>query len=318
MPEEKTRKPPDAAEILEEARRKAEVKVALGDSPEHVPNVPGIKGKFVFSDSGLLVPERSAGEAAGVRNREADLEIVNTVLRNFTTDSLGNNLAVVYGFLHLEAASNPSDHLRKAMEHLKELISGVNAYKSFIKPGEPTLGGITDVSVRDVLEPMLSGQPLKNYLGEEFPIPPEVNMRFVYDPAIKGALRMEELPKVRGSEKAVRLALQETLINAVESMGVEGMKWKDSIDVRVYARREGGRLVIDVLDAGRGMSEEEVSLCQLPFYKVPNTKTSERFGLGAFIALQSAKYCSGDIVVGSRMGVGTKASVSFPIAFSGD
>ncbi len=50
---------------------------------------------------------------------------------------------------------------------------------------------------------------------------------------------------------------------------------------------------------------------QLPFFKVLGVKGSDRFGLGAYVALESVKYCGGDIHIESTEGAGTTASISF-------
>ena len=119
----------------------------------------------------------------------------------------------------------------------------------------------------------------------------------------------EELPSVSGSKLAVATALQETLINAVESYDP-----KKGGDVVVSVKKEDHNLILEIADNGRGMSNEERDKSQLPFFKVIGVKASGRLGLGAYIALESAKYCGGDIYIESREGAGTTTSISFKVS----
>jgi len=49
----------------------------------------------------------------------------------------------------------------------------------------------------------------------------------------------------------------------------------------------------------------------LPFYKIPNIKSSTRLGQGAYIAHQAMKYYGGDIHFKSEEGSGTTVSLLF-------
>ncbi len=62
------------------------------------------------------------------------------------------------------------------------------------------------------------------------------------------------------------------------------------------------------------MSKEERDKSQLPFFKVFGVKGSDRFGLGTYIARESAKYCGGDIHIESTKDVGTTASILLKIS----
>ena len=44
-------------------------------------------------------------------------------------------------------------------------------------------------------------------------------------------------------------------------------------------------------------------------FKILGMKKSGRLGLGAYIARESAKYCGGDILIESKEGIGTTASI---------
>jgi signal transduction histidine kinase len=251
------------------------------------------------------VTERKRAEEAF--RQAAALKTLTTVLENFIGDSLGNLLFIVYGQLGLCELSDSINQVRSnisaATQGLNELIQGTQAYQEFSSLREGSLGDINSVALSCILEPLLSGKPLQTYQKRRFPINPKVKLRFAYDPKQQGALSWEELPSVSGSKRAIATALQETLINAVESYDP-----KKGGHVMVSAKKEDHNLILEIADKGRGMSNEDRDKCQLPFFKILGMKGSARLGLGAYIARQSAKYCGGDIYIESREGVGTTAS----------
>ncbi len=241
------------------------------------------------------------------------LETLTAVLKNFIGDALGNLLNPINGRIGLCETRNSMDEIKSDLKHLKkgtkELLTCVNAYREFANLGELPLEKTSLVDIRSILGPLLSGQPLKTYSEEEFPIDPNVKFRFAYDPKQKGALTWEEFPSVSGSKTAIAKALQETLINAVEAYDA-----KKGGDVMVSAKKKNHNLILEITDEGRGMSNDERDKSQLPFFKILGIKKSTRLGLGAYIARESAKYCRGDIQIESTAGVGTTASIILKIS----
>jgi len=252
-------------------------------------------------------------KAAEVSRKAGALETLSTVLENFIGDSLSNLLTPIYGGIELCEIRDSIEQIKGELGNIKggitKLLTGISAYRKFTKAGESSLGKISSVDISSILGPFLSGQPLKTYGGEEFPIDPKVKLQFTYNPKQKGSVSWEELPSVSGSKLAVATALQETLINAVESYDP-----KKGGDVVVSVKKEDHNLILEIADKGRGMSNEDRDKSQLPFFKVLGVKGSGRLGLGAYIALESAKYCGGDIHIKSREGVGTTASISFKVS----
>ena len=165
----------------------------------------------------------------------------------------------------------------------------------------------TDIS--HTLSTLLSGQVLETYGKDEFPIDPKVKLRFTYNPKQEEALDLNKLSYVVGHESDITKAIQETLINAIESYDPE-----KGGDVVISAKKEKDSLILEIADQGRGMSPDETKKSQLPFYKILGVKGSSRFGLGAYIANESAKHCGGDIYIESTEGVGTTASLLFKIS----
>jgi len=257
------------------------------------------------------ITERKQAEEAS--RKTAALETLIQGYDNFIGDSLSNLLTPIYGHIELCEMRDSIDEIKGELGNMKgditKLLTGISAYRKFTKAGESSLGKISSVDISSILDPFLSGQPLKTYGDKEFPIDPKVKLQFTYNPKQKGSVSWEELPSVSGSKLAVATTLQETLINAVESYDP-----KKGGDVVVSARREDGNLIIKITDKGRGMSNEERGKSQLPFFKILGVKASGRLGLGAYIARQSAKYCGGDIHIESRESVGTTALISFKVS----
>lgn len=257
------------------------------------------------------ITDRKKTEEAS--RKVAALETANVVLENFVSDALGNLLTPIYGHIQLCGIIDNIDQIKSEIEVVEEgitkLLTGINAYREFFRLGERSPEKISSTDISYILDPLLSGQPLKTYGNENFPIDPGVKLRFVYDPKQEGALDWEGLPYVVGDESKIETAIQETLINAVESydQGKGG-------DIVVSAKKENYDLILEVADKGRGMSKEERDKSQLPFFKVLGVKGSGRFGLGAYIARESAKYCGGDIHIESTEGVGTTASILLKIS----
>ena len=80
--------------------------------------------------------------------------------------------------------------------------------------------------------------------------------------------------------------------------------------MQVSAAREDSRAIIEVIDNGRGMSEEDVeSLFDIDF--VSGSRVRARFGLAACRSIVHGH--GGDIVVQSRLGEGTVVRIRLPI-----
>jgi PAS domain S-box-containing protein len=302
--------------VKENGKDEGIIRVMTKDGRERIVEY---RNSLLYDSTG---PIRVRGSARDLTERKkteealrqaAALETLSSVLENFIGDSLSNLLTPIYGQIELCEIRDSIEQIKSELGYAKEgftkLLTGISAYRKFTKAGESSLGKISSEGISSILGPLLSGQPLKTYGNGEFPIDPSVKLRFTYDPKQKGALSLDELPSVSGSKLAIETALQETLINAVESYDP-----KKGGDVVVSAKKEDHNLILEIADNGRGMSNEERDKSQLPFFKVLGVKGSDRLGLGAYVALESVKYCGGDIHIESTEGAGTTASISFKVS----
>ena len=240
--------------------------------------------------------------------KAAAFETLNVVLKNFIGDALSNIINLIYGRIQLSGVRDNIDEIKSDLEDaesgLIDLLTGINAYRKYYGFGKHPMDGKSYTDISHILSRLLSEQALETYGKDKFPIDPNVKLQFTYDPKQKEALDLKELPYVVGPESEIATVIQETLINAVESYDPE-----KGGDVVISAKKEKDNLILEIADQGRGMNTEDVHKSQLPFFKVLGVKGSARFGLGAYIASESAKHCGGDIQIESREGVGTTASI---------
>jgi len=80
------------------------------------------------------------------------------------------------------------------------------------------------------------------------------------------------------------------------------------VEIRVLESRPQDRLSIEIIDDGRGMSEEMLEKALDPFF---TTRTTRRVGLGLSLFEQAAKRAGGEFKIVSTPGAGTKVTGVF-------
>ncbi|WP_159590344.1 sensor histidine kinase [Chelativorans xinjiangense] len=105
-----------------------------------------------------------------------------------------------------------------------------------------------------------------------------------------------------------RRAVQQVLINLLSN----AVKFTPAGEVRVTARRSGGRLELDVSDTGIGMSAEDLERVGTPFTQVQNSYTRQGTGLGLALVKGLVKLSGGAMSIESAPGTGTRVHVSLP------
>lgn len=79
-------------------------------------------------------------------------------------------------------------------------------------------------------------------------------------------------------------------------------------------RRENGMLLLEVIDSGIGIPDEEQKLIFDAFYRSRNVEGRRGLGLGLSIVNDSLAQLGGSITVNSRIGEGTAMLVEIPVA----
>jgi len=91
------------------------------------------------------------------------------------------------------------------------------------------------------------------------------------------------------------LAQAELLDHAISNLVANAIRHGESEEIRLTARRTaGGKVLVDVIDAGPGMSAADRARAFERFYR-GGARTSEGFGLGLSIAQQAARAVGGEI-----------------------
>jgi signal transduction histidine kinase len=109
-------------------------------------------------------------------------------------------------------------------------------------------------------------------------------------------------PTAMLDEACIRAALLNLLLNAVEAMPVGGT-------LRVTTTTAGEMLSLVISDTGSGMSEERVKKIFEPF----NSDKTGGLGLGMPYAKKIIEEHGGNITVDSKLGEGTRVSISLPV-----
>ena len=80
------------------------------------------------------------------------------------------------------------------------------------------------------------------------------------------------------------------------------------VEIRVQESRRDDLLSIEIIDDGRGMTEDMQQIATDPFF---TTRTTRRVGLGLSLFEQAAKRAGGEFKIASGPGVGTKVTGVF-------
>jgi signal transduction histidine kinase len=109
------------------------------------------------------------------------------------------------------------------------------------------------------------------------------------------------------AEDAVALAHPELVRQAVENLIRNALKYAQG-ELRVVARRDGRTTVIEVRDAGPGMSREDAERVVDRFFRVGD-RGADGFGLGLSIVREVARSLGGELEIETHPASGTTARI---------
>lgn len=111
------------------------------------------------------------------------------------------------------------------------------------------------------------------------------------------------LPPAAGDPERLEQVLSNLVSNAI--------KYSDD-PVRVVARRQAGRIVVDVVDEGRGMDDETLTNLFRKFQRGANVEGTPGTGLGLYVSRALVEAQGGTLTVSSNPGIGSRFRISLP------
>jgi signal transduction histidine kinase len=99
----------------------------------------------------------------------------------------------------------------------------------------------------------------------------------------------------------------------ISNLLTNAMKFSKNNPVHLTAGKRGDLLVIEVIDKGIGISQEDMQRIFSPFERAVSDKNFGGLGLGLYISKQIIESHGGRILVEGQLDVGTKFSVELPI-----
>lgn len=139
--------------------------------------------------------------------------------------------------------------------------------------------------------------------------------RIVRERAVSARLRFEitvasDLPCLKADARALRQILLNLLSNAIKFTKAGG--W-----VTFFANRASdGRLAVGVRDSGIGIAPEDLPTALTPFGQISNelSRRYEGTGLGLPLVKSLTELHGGEFLIDSVPGLGTTATILFPLA----
>lgn len=115
-----------------------------------------------------------------------------------------------------------------------------------------------------------------------------------------------QLPVIVADDDRVRQVIYNLLSNSIKYSSKSG-------EIKVSAFEKDGYLVIEIIDQGRGMTQEEQEKLFQPYYRIEGSEKLSGLGLGLALSKRLIELQHGDIWVNSARGKGSTFSFKLPI-----
>lgn len=179
------------------------------------------------------------------------------------------------------AAREDAQLIRREVDRCREILQRMAA-----DAGQPSDHDSEPLRVRELLSRVMDG------LGQNLPVRVEV------DEATADSV-------LHAPPQATAQALRAVLKNALQASA-------NKDPVRVSARTQSGRCVVEVRDFGGGMSAEILARAGEPFFTTKGP--GDGMGLGLFLARAVVERAGGSVTLASIPGAGTTAALVLPFA----
>lgn len=212
----------------------------------------------------------------------------------YLAHEIRNPLFAISGFTRsLRESKNLSDKEKEKLgiiaEEAKRLDALLTSIISFSRRGDGQIGAVDlNRAVGETLDIMRISHSNRGY-------------RFVLDTD-------PNIPLVKGEGERIKQCLVDLLFNAMEAMEGGGV-------IGVRTALDHDKVILDITDAGRGMSNEDLERAFSPFH---STKGGG-YGLGLAMVKKIVEEYGGSASIGSRLGRGTTVTLTFaPVLASDD
>ena len=203
---------------------------------------------------------------------------------------IGTPLAAIMGYtgiLSEELADDPekSDYLRRIAEESQRIDRIVRGLLDYARPKGAVHEKMELLPLLEKTLELLGTQGVLKLLSVSLEVEPD-------------------LPQLNADPHLLEQLLLNLIMNARDAMPRGG-------ELKLKGSREGGDILLEVIDNGAGMAPEQLPLVFDPFFttKEPGKGT----GLGLAIAARIADSCGGRITVQSELGQGSRFVVRFPV-----
>ncbi len=235
-------------------------------------------------NNGLLQSQRSRAERLALQNEKlSTLGLVASSIAHEVKNPLSSIKTIASVMAEdAEVGSEQARDLRLIVDEVNRLASSVDAILKFARPAKGQ-NAHTDVAV--AIEGTL-----------------RVMRHVAKQHGAKIAAEIaDDLPVAAADENAVREVVFNLLANAIRAAGVGG-------NVTLAARKDGGRVVVEIHDDGPGVPPEIQDRLFEPFV----TNHDDGCGLGLYVVSRRMRDVGGSIVCDSHPDRGTLFVVEFP------
>ncbi len=290
---------PEIKEVLEDAleqnQKVVDKEIQLGRTDKtFILNIVPLLGNGETEGHVIILMDITEKKMREIQLRQAESLAALTTLTAGVAHEIKNPLASIdihIQLLNKEIAkldNSSSKNMRNLIVIVKEEIERLNSIvQDFLFAVRPMNMNLSMENVNDIVK------ELTQFLQYE-----------LMEADIEVVLELDEaLPPVMVDPKYFKQALLNIIKNAVEAISEGG-----EIRIRTEPNTDGD-VVIHVMDNGEGIPENIMGKIYEPYF------TTRKFGtgLGLVIVYKIIKELGGDIQVRSRVGEGTKFSVTLPV-----
>jgi signal transduction histidine kinase len=132
-------------------------------------------------------------------------------------------------------------------------------------------------------------------------------------PSNKVEINFNNLPE---DEQMLTINGNETLmVAALANIVLNSCKYSDNKPVDIIITADNSSSIIEIVDRGIGIPDQEIAQIYVPFFRASNTEQYKGYGIGLPLAHNIIKMHEGTIKVSSKVGQGTAFKVFLPFGF---